>query len=238
MQMTSGKKIDCFMHVPFEGPGVIADWAEEKGHQIHYTRLYNGEALPDASALDMAIVMGGPMNVFDFHIHPWMEDEIEWVRNFIHAGKPLLGICLGAQIIASALGEEVYPGEHKEIGWHNVQFLPSLGDFKICKDLPISRKVFHWHGDTFNIPEGATRIAGSHAFPNQGFIYAKRVVALQFHLEVSSDLVRGLVDNCRDELVDGTHIQSEKEILSEQRYFESNQQVLYQFLDYICNLVL
>ena len=225
------------MHVPFEGPGIIADWIDEKGHHLHYTKFYEGDTLPDASKVDMLIIMGGPMDVFDFHIHPWMEDEIEWVKDFIDSGKAVLGICLGAQIIAAALGEEVYPGPHREIGWHNLRFFPSLGNYKICNDLPITRKVFHWHGDTFNIPAGATRIAGSQAFPNQGFIYDKHVVALQFHLEVSPESVKELVDNCRDELVEGPYIQSEKEILSEQSSFESNYQVLFQFLDYLSGLV-
>ena len=225
------------MHVPFEGPGMILDWTGKKKHRIQYTKFYEEFTLPDASAVDMLIIMGGPMDVFDYHVHPWMGDEIEWVKEFINSGKPVLGICLGAQIIAAALGEEVYPGPHKEIGWHNLQFFPSLGDYKIFKELPITRKVFHWHGDTFNIPEGATRIAASQAFPNQGFIYNNKVVALQFHLEVGPDSVRELVENCRDELVVGPHIQSEKKILSEQNYFQTNQEVLFQILDYLSGLV-
>ena len=231
------KNIACFMHVPFEGPGNILDWIGEKGHKPQYTRFYKGDPLPDASSVDMLIIMGGPMNVFDFHMHAWMEDEIAWVKEFINLDKPVLGICLGAQIIAAALGEEVYPGPHREIGWHNLQFFPSLGDFKIFKELPVARKVFHWHGDTFNIPEEATRIAASQAFPHQGFIYKNKVMALQFHLEVSQESVKELVENCRNELVDGPHIQSEKEILSERLYFQTNQEVLYQFLDYLWDFV-
>lgn len=234
--MSFEKKIECFMHVPFEGPGFIADWIERQGHRLHYTKFHEGHELPDASGVDMLIIMGGPMDVFDYHVHSWMGDEIEWVKKFIQTGKPLLGICLGAQIIAAALGEEVYPGPHKEIGWHNLQFLPSLGDYKIFDALPVTRKVFHWHGDTFNIPAGATNIASSQAFPNQGFIYGQHVIALQFHLEVSPDSVRSLVDHCRDELVEGPHIQSEKEILSEQNYFEGNRKVLYEFLHYLSKL--
>ena len=225
------------MHVPFEGPGVIVDWAGKNGHSIHYTRFYEKDAMPDASSMDMLIIMGGPMNVFDFHMHSWMEEEIGWVKDFIKSGKAVLGICLGAQIIASALGEEVYPGPYKEIGWHNLRFLPSLGEFRICKDLPATRKVFHWHGDTFNIPEEATQIASSLAFPNQGFIYDKKVVALQFHLELSLDHVKEMVENGRDELVEGIHIQTESEILVELSYFDTNQEVLFQFLDYLSNLV-
>lgn len=224
------------MHVPFEGPGVIEDWVGEKGYKLQYIRFYEEFSLPDASAVDLLIIMGGPMDVFDYHVHPWMGDEIEWVKEFINSGKPVLGICLGAQIIAAALGEEVYPGPHKEIGWHNLQFFPSLGDYKIFKELPVTRKVFHWHGDTFDIPEEATRIAASQAFPNQGFIYKNKVIALQFHLEVNPDSVRELVENCRDELEEGPHIQSEKKILSEHSYFQTNQEVLFQFLDYLSSL--
>ena len=225
------------MHVPFEGPGVMADWILEKGHRLEYTRFYEEDSLPGTSEVDLLIIMGGPMNVFDFHMHTWMQEEIDWVGEFIRSGKPVLGICLGAQIVAAALGEEVYPAPEKEIGWHNLQFLPSLGEFRIFKDLPVTRKVFHWHGDTFNIPKGASRIARSQLFPNQGFIFDRRVMALQFHLEVTPEAVSGMVEHCRDELVEGTHIQTSDEILSETGYFESNQQVLFQFLDYLCGLI-
>jgi len=229
-------RIRCFLHVPFEGPGIIENWAAENGHHLNFTRFYEGDELPDPARTDLLVIMGGPMNVFDFHIHPWMQDEIEWVSSYIHAGLPVLGICLGAQILAAALGADVYPGEHKEIGWHKLQFLPSLGDFKICKVLPATRKVFHWHGDTFPIPEGAIRIASSAAFPNQGFIFKRKAIALQFHLEMTPDSVAGMVENCRDELVEGPYIQTEDEILEESCCYESNQQIMFQFLDYLSSL--
>ena len=225
------------MHVPFEGPGIIANWIKKKNHHLEYTRFYQEDPLPEVSEVDMLVIMGGTMNVFDFHIHPWMQDEIDWVTGFMDTGKPVLGICLGAQIIASALGVDVYPGKEREIGWHNLQFLPSLGDFRIWKDLPVARKVFHWHGDTFPIPAGATRIASSKAFPNQGFIYNNRVLALQFHLEVTPDSVKALVDNCRDELVPGTYIQTEEEIMAEEKYYHTNQELMFPLLDYLCGQI-
>ena len=225
------------MHVPFEGPGIIQEWIEKDKHQLNFTRFYEQNSLPDVSTIDMLIIMGGPMNVFDFHIHPWMQEEVEWVGDFIQSGKPVLGICLGAQIIAAALGADVYPGKHKEIGWFNLQFLPALGDFRIWKDLPATRKVFHWHGDTFPIPRGAVRIAESEAFPNQGFIYNHNVIALQFHLEVTPRSVSDLVENCRDELVPGKYIQQEAALLSEQRFYEENQQLMFHLLDYLCSQV-
>ena len=230
-------KINCFMHVSFEGPGIIDNWAREKGHRMDYTRFYKEERLPEPSEVDMLVIMGGPMNVFDFHIHPWMKEEIDWVRNYMDAGKPVIGICLGAQIIAASLGADIYPGEHKEIGWHNLRFLPSLVEFRIFSNLPETCKVFHWHGDTFPIPPGALRIASSAAFPNQGFIHNRRAIALQFHLEITPGSVKGMVDNCRDELVPGPFIQTEAEILSESGFYESNQQVMFQFLDYLSGLI-
>jgi GMP synthase (glutamine-hydrolysing) len=226
-------RIRCFMHVPFEGPGVIADWAAEQNHRMEYTRFYEGDPLPKGSQVDMLVIMGGPMDVFDFHVHPWMQEEIDWIADFIQSGKPVLGICLGAQMIATALGVTVYPGKQKEIGWHNLQFLSAFGDYKICEDLPPPRKVFHWHGDTFPIPEGATRIANSKAFPNQGFIFKRNVMALQFHLEVTPSGVKELVDQCRDELVPGPFIQREKEILAEKKAYLPNQKLMFRLLDYL-----
>lgn len=231
--MSGTKNIRCLMHVPFEGPGVIADWAEQRSHRFEYTRIYEDPSLPEISKVDMAVVMGGPMNVFDFHIHPWMEEEIEWVGSCIRSGIPVLGICLGAQIIASSLGSEVRPGPYREIGWFNLNFLPCMGDYKICTELPPARKVFHWHGDTFDIPEEAVRIASSKAFPNQGFIYKGHVVALQFHLEVTPESVKALVMNCADELKEGPFIQTAEEILSEKKQFGPNQKLMYSFLDYL-----
>lgn len=221
------------MHVPFEGPGAINKWIEDHGHSLSYTRLYNGETLPEPDSIDLLVIMGGNMSVSDYHIHHWMQEEIDWVTAFIKAGKPILGICLGAQIIAAALGAEVFPGSQKEIGWYDIRFLPCLGDYRICKTLPSTRKVFHWHGDTFQIPEGADRMAESHLFPNQGFIYDGRVIALQFHLEVNQDNVRDLVENCREELVEGPYIQSEKELLEKSRFTTENQELLFRFLDYL-----
>jgi GMP synthase-like glutamine amidotransferase len=221
------------MHVPFEGPGIIADWARKHNHRFEYTRLFLGEPFPEPSRVDLLIIMGGPMDVFDYHIHPWMEEEIEWITGFMGSGKPVLGICLGAQMIAAALGATVYPGKYKEIGWHNLQFLSALGEYRICRDLPATRKVFHWHGDTFPIPEGATRIASSKAFPNQGFIFQGNVVALQFHLEVTPDGVKELLENCRGELVPGPFIQKEKDMLSERNSYLPNQQLMFRILDYL-----
>jgi GMP synthase-like glutamine amidotransferase len=233
MLMALKLNIHCFMHAPYEGPGVIADWILKKGHRLSFTRFYEGDSLPDPADVDFLVIMGGPMNVFDFHIHPWMQDEIDWVAAFIRTDRPVLGICLGAQMIAAAMGSDVFPGEYREIGWHNLKCLPCLGDYRICNDLPSVRKVFHWHGDTFQIPEGAFRIAESRAFANQGFIYEGRILALQFHLEVTAEGVRDLVEACGAEIMKGPYIQPVKEILAENSHYRDNHQLMFRFLDYL-----
>jgi GMP synthase (glutamine-hydrolysing) len=112
------------------------------------------------------------------------------------------------------MGAEVYPGKEKEIGWHQLQFLPAVGGYKIWSDHPGAPMVFHWHHDTFDIPSDAVRIASSAAFDNQGFIYKEQVVALQFHLEVTKESVRELIENCREDMVPGPHVQTEEEIMN------------------------
>lgn len=226
-------RIVCVMHVPFEGPGIIENWARNRRIPLHFIRLFEQDPFPRIKTGDLLLILGGPMNVYDFHIHPWMEEEIEWVGKVIDKGNPVLGICLGAQVVATALQAEVLPGGTKEIGWHQLKFLPSIGDFRIWKEHPGSLTAFHWHGDTFEIPESAVRIASSEAFSNQGFIYGNRVVALQFHLEVTAGSVKELVENCRGDLVPGPHVQSEQEILKNTGHIKTNTGVMEGLLDWM-----
>jgi GMP synthase-like glutamine amidotransferase len=231
--MSKSLNIHCFIHVPYEGPAVIADWAKEHGHSLHFTRFHEDGQLPERESVDLLVIMGGPMSVYDDHIHPWLQEETEWVGEFIAAGKPVIGICLGAQIIAAALGAEVHPGPYKEIGWFNLRFLPCLGDYRICRELPSVRKVFHWHGDTFTLPEGADRIAESKAFSNQGFILNGRIIALQFHLEVTPASVKALLEHGREALTEGPFIQDAPMILAEKEIYRENQQLMYSFMNYL-----
>jgi GMP synthase-like glutamine amidotransferase len=232
--MMKGLRIHCLMHVNFEGPGVIADWASRHRHIMTYTRFYEGESLPGGGDVDMLVIMGGPMDVIDEGATPWLAEEINWIGEYLETDRPVLGICLGAQLIARALGADVYPGKEKEIGWHNLQFLSAAGTFRIWPTLPSVCKVFHWHGDTFSVPEGATLIACSKATPHQGFIYREKVVALQFHLEMTPSGVSELVEYGRHELAEeGPSIQSEKEILKEKSSYADNHELMFRLLDYL-----
>jgi GMP synthase (glutamine-hydrolysing) len=200
-------RLHWLQHVPFEGLGFIREWAALRRVQITGTRLYAGEHLPSSLSADGLVIMGGPMGIHDHDEHPWLVEEKAFIREMIEAGLPVIGICLGAQLIADALGAEVYPGPHKEIGWFTLQRAPEAPDW-----IPAEFTAFHWHGDTFDLPADATLLASSDACRHQGFVYRDRVVGLQFHLESTHQSIEALITNCGDELVEAPYIQSDEQM--------------------------
>lgn len=207
-------RIHWLQHVPFEGLGVIEHWAQTNHHTISATRFHQQDRLPPVDAFNWLIVMGGPMGVYDTNTYPWLDDETRLIEQAIAGGKSVLGICLGAQLIAAALGARVFPNNQKEIGWFPVTLTPEGRRSPFFPGGPRELTVFHWHGDTFALPAGATRLAGSAACANQAFLHGNCVLALQFHLEVTPEGVRRLIDNCGDELVDGPTIQGRERLLA------------------------
>lgn len=201
-----------FQHVEFEGLGSIAPWLEAAGYEITNTKLFESAKFPDLKKIDLLVVMGGPMSVNDEDDFPWLVSEKQFIREAINSGKPVLGICLGAQLIASATGAKVYRNSLKEIGWFPIYGISSK-DGSIFS-FPPSVKVFHWHGETLDLPSGATLLAKSDGCENQAFQIGKSVIGLQFHLETTPKEAREIVSHCRDELVPSRYIQTEKEILS------------------------
>ncbi len=217
-----------FQHVPFEGLGSIGPWLEAHRAAVTATRFFEDAVLPAAESIDLLIVMGGPMSVNDEELHPWLIAEKRFIVRAIRQGKAVLGVCLGAQLIAAALGARVYPSREKEIGWLPVYSTPSpdavRADAVPPFRFPEESLVFHWHGETFDLPPGTVHLARSEVCLNQAFQYGRRVVGLQFHLEMTPRTVRALVDGGRDELVPARYVQTEKEILSAPggRYAENN----------------
>jgi GMP synthase-like glutamine amidotransferase len=211
-----------FQHVPFEGLGSIEPWLVSNGYKLTNTRFFESADLPDPKAIDMLVVMGGPMSVNQEDKFPWLALEKQFVREIIRSGKAVLGICLGAQIIANALGAEVFPNPVKEIGWFPIYAVDSIDGSAF--GFPPSETVFHWHGETFDLPPGAIRLAKSEGCENQAFQLGKRVVGLQFHLETTPESARDIVSHCRDELVPSRFVQTEAEILSAspKRYISIN----------------
>ena len=201
--------VQVLQHVPFEGPGSIAAWLAARRAAVGCTRLFAGDLLPRADELDALIAMGGPMSVNDEETLAWLRPEKQLVRDAVARGIPVLGVCLGGQLIASALGARVYPSPEREIGWFPVRAVPDAAPgFRF----PPEFLAFHWHGETFDLPAGAVRLAGSAACENQAFRIGSSAVALQFHLETTPAGANALIENCRNELVPGPYVQTEREL--------------------------
>lgn len=204
-------RIHYLQHVHFEGPGAIDALMRRSGMTVTYTRFHEAWELPDPGGLDFVVVLGGPMSVNDGMVHPWLPHERAFIRRAIDAGTRVLGICLGAQLIASALGARVHPNSEKEIGWFPVTGVASAGN--AVYRFPLSFPAFHWHGETFDLPAGAVPLARSAACAQQAFQVGRRVIGLQFHLETTPAAVRDLVDHCGDDLIPARFVQSQDEIL-------------------------
>jgi GMP synthase-like glutamine amidotransferase len=215
-------RLHYIQHVPFEGPANIRGWAENQGWQISATHLYRLEKLPSPDDLDWLVIMGGPMNIYQEKEYPWLAAEKRFIEETIKTDKIVLGICLGAQLIADVLGGRVVRNRHKEIGWFPVSLRPEGLASMPFQGFPDEFQALHWHGDTFSLPAGAAMLAESEACPAQAFSSnGGRVLALQFHLESSIDSVRALIQNCSDELVDGVYIQSAEAILEKRENFSN-----------------
>ena len=229
-------KIHYLQHVEFEGLGSIEDWIKDHGYQYTCTRMYRDGALPEVTDMDFLIIMGGPMNVDETDRYPWLTKEKEFIKAVIDNNTPVLGICLGAQLIASALKVPVMKNPDKEIGWHPVTRAVELANHPLARIIPEQVEVFHWHGDTFELPESAVRIAGSSACTNQGFIYRERVIALQFHLESTAKGIKQLIDNCKNEIIDAPYIQTADQMLSDESRFRKINDLMFKILDYQASL--
>jgi len=195
-------KMAVLQHVPFEGPAAIADWAAARKIGVTVRHLYRGDPLPDLSEFDMLTVMGGPMSANDERILPWLAPEIARVGDAIASDKVVLGVCLGAQIIAKALGAKVYEGAQKEIGWFPVH---AEAAHALFEGLPGEFMAFHWHGETFDLPAGAERLASTPLTPNQAFAVGKKVLGLQFHMEATKESVSALIENAANEIGAGAY---------------------------------
>lgn len=197
----------------------MAHWIARRGHTFTFTNLWKKESLPALETFDCLIIMGGPMNIYEEQEYPWLKEEKEFIYKTILSGKKVLGVCLGAQLIADVLGAKVFKNPQKEIGWLPVTWTPECKKQKHFPPFAGDMTVFQWHGDTFPLPKDAVLLAGSEACKNQAFLYEEHVLGLQFHLESTPESVRLLVENCREELVNGLFIQPEKEILSSQFHY-------------------
>ena len=219
VRIVAGMRIHSLEHAPFEGPGRIAAWAAERGHTLSRTALH--------------VIMGGPMSIHDHRDHPWLPVEKNFLKTVIGARKPVIGICLGAQLLADVLGGKVFQNPVKEIGWFPVRMLDRSAPFAA---FPQQVTVMHWHGDTFTIPEGARRVAESDACANQAFVFGDRVVGLQFHIELEKVGVEDLAAASLDEAGAAPFIQSCEQLIAPPPESETAVALLFALLDELAQI--
>ena len=192
------KTADILLHVPFELPGSILSWLDAHNVVPVYSRLYAGDPLPALDNVELLVMMGGTMSVNDEALFPWLTNEKRLVHEVVEAGKPVLGICLGAQLIASAFGATVRVNPSKEIGWYP---LTAVGNNRNTFHFPESFTAFHWHQETFDLPEGAVLLAESQLCRNQAFQLGERAIGLQFHLEMTPQGIASSIEHFSDKLI-------------------------------------
>jgi GMP synthase-like glutamine amidotransferase len=203
--------VHVLQHAVFDGIGSIAQWLDDRNAKTTWSHADLSWFVPRIEGLDLIIVLGGPMSVNDETEYPWIAGEKQFIREAIRQGVAVLGICLGSQLIASAMGAPVFPNTHREIGWFEIERAgPAEGVFQF----PERMTVFHWHGETFDLPGGAVRLAGSAACRNQAFQIGPNVIGLQCHLEATAEGIESMISHCRDELVESAYVQSEETIRS------------------------
>jgi|JI6StandDraft_1071083.scaffolds.fasta_scaffold146787_2 GMP synthase (glutamine-hydrolysing) len=231
------QRIHHIQHVPFEGIGNISDWILQNNLIHTETHLYKNEPLPDLNNIDILVIMGGPMSTNDDDEITWLQEEKEFIKKAIKQHKTVIGFCLGAQLIANVLGASVYKNSQKEIGFFSIQKNISQNDdvqsiVEKIANLLNNKTVFHWHGETFDLPIDAVRLVSSKACLNQAFLYKENVLGLQFHVEMNKTSIHNIIENCRAELTVSDFIQSEEMIKKEMKnYIDENKNLLFELLD-------
>lgn len=224
-------RIHCIQHVDFEGIGYIETWAKNNNHELSYSLLYEKEDFPSQTDFDWLIVMGGPMNIYEEEKYPWLIKEKQFIKESINSDKTVLGFCLGSQLIADILGAKIKRNRDVEIGWFPVNLTDFGKGHEIFRDLNFGNPVFHWHGDTFDIPDKCGHIAYSKACIHQAFIYKDKVIGFQFHLEVTPSSLANMVEKGKDELIKSQYIQSQSEIIENSNYIDSCNEILTEILN-------
>ena len=193
--------VQIIKHIDIEGPGTIGEFLDDDGISYNVIDVFNEEPLPNSlSNTSAVIVLGGPMNVYEEDEYPFLTQEDGFLKEVIKNGLPTLGFCLGAQLIAKATGALVKQNPQKEIGWYKVSVTGDGSNDPLFQGFQEEFDVFQWHGDTFDIPEGAVRLAKSELCPNQAYRVGNNIYGLQFHVEVTDKMIYQWLDAYRDEV--------------------------------------
>ncbi|MDM7920030.1 MAG: type 1 glutamine amidotransferase, partial [Methanosarcina sp.] len=224
-------KIQVLQHSALNTLGSIEEYAITKNYPLESTRFYEIKNPPALDSFDLLIIMGGPMGIYDYEENPWLRDEKAFIKQAIDAGKSVLGICLGAQLLADVLGARVYENGHREMGWFPVRAAAKENKPEFLKGLPEEITVFHWHARTFDIPYGAVHLFRSEGCKNQGFVYGGRVVALQFHPEATDERIKTMIGRFVLEIGDEPFIQKKEEMLGREDHLAGTKEFMLRLLD-------
>ena len=188
-------------HARSEGLGSIEGALRGAGHSYKYLRTYGGEAVPkDAGNFRGLVIMGGPMGVYEYAKYPFLRDEMTLIEGFLKEGKPILGVCLGSQLLASALGAEVKKGPRKEIGWYPIHLNANVAGDLLFKGQATSFTAYHWHGDIFDLPADAVPLASSDLTALQAFRHGENAYGILFHLEVTREQIQTMLQEFSEEI--------------------------------------
>ncbi|MDX6182436.1 type 1 glutamine amidotransferase [Flavobacterium sp. Fl-77] len=226
-------RIHYLQHVPFEDLGFIENWILENNHTVTHTKFFESQFLPNQESFDWLIILGGSMNIYDEYKFNWLENEKKFIKKTIQNSKIVLGICLGAQLIANCLGAKIIPNKEKEIGWFSIKQINNQSP--VFNLIPNNHITFHWHGDTFDLPNESIHLLSSDGCRNQAFLHNTNVLGLQFHLEVSKKSITSMVENCRRDITTGKYVQSINDILANDNLIENNKNILFKVLDFLEN---
>lgn len=225
-------KIRVLQHSALNTLGSIEEYARTRNYLLESTRFYQIKNPPAIESFDLLVIMGGPMGIYDYEENPWLRDEKAFIKQAIDAGKPVLGICLGAQLLADVLGARVYENGHREMGWFPVKAVRTEENKpEFLKGLPEEITIFHWHLRTFDLPERAVQLFRSEGCKNQGFIYGGRVVALQFHPEATDERIKTMTGGFGPTIESGPFIQKKEEMLGQKEYLASTKEFMFTVLD-------
>ncbi len=215
-ERTAMGKILVLQHHRIETLGTIADALDGAGFSYDCVRTFAGEPVPrDLAGADGLVIMGGPMGVYETDRYPFIRDELALIESALKDEKPILGVCLGSQLLAATLGASVRRGSAKELGWYPVRMSAEAKEDRLLRDAPETFMALHWHGDVFDLPRGAVALASSQMTPLQAFRYGEKAYGFLFHMEVTAEAISAMVREFSDEVreagADGQRIIAEGE---------------------------